>query len=107
MSCNQVVAAAGVGEAARKLPAPAPPTHLLWVQGILGTYNGKDRLGKVAPVDSWLSESVPLAPLLLAPTVPAARLTRWWAAAGNAGQPRAGRGSCAGPAPRAYTDCSA
>lgn len=63
----------GCSETAHPPNAPPPPTpHLISVQGMLGTYNGRDRLGKVAAVDSWLSGSVPLGPLLLAPTVPAA-----------------------------------
>lgn len=54
-----------------RLPPPPPHTHLISVQGMLGTYNGRGRLGKAAVEDSWLSDSVPLEPLLGSP-VPAA-----------------------------------
>lgn len=101
MSGDQEAAAAAVGEAAPALASP----HFISVQGMRGTHNARDRLGKAAAVDLG-ARSQSRQRHSSSPALCPSGVVRVWAAARNFGKQRAGWGRCAGPAPRVYTGCS-
>lgn len=98
MSGDQEVAAAAVGEAAPALASP----HFISVQGMRGTHNARDQLGKAAAVDLG-ARSQSRQRHSSSPALCPSGVVRVWAPARDSGKQRAGWG---GPAPRVYTGCS-